>query len=101
MAEKTLSQIPRALRENYEKGKTAFERKNFEYAVAIFNQVLDQEPAFYECREYLRAAQVQKASGGGTTFFKKVFSGAGSSPLLAKGQVELMRNPIDALKTAE
>ena len=101
MAEKTINQIPRPIREQYEKGKTAFERKNFEYAVSIFNQVLDQEPAFYECREYLRAAQVQKSGGGSSTFFKKVFSGAGSSPLLAKGQVELMRNPVDALKTAE
>jgi len=99
MAEKTINQIPRLIREQFEKGKTAFERKNFEYAIDRFNQVLDQEPAFYECREYLRAAQVQKTSGGG--FFKKVFSGAGSSPLLAKGQVELMRNPVDALKTAE
>jgi tetratricopeptide (TPR) repeat protein len=101
MAEKTLNQIPRALREQYEKGKTAFERKNFEYAIAIFGQVLEQEPAFYDAREHLRAAQVQKASSGGTTFFKKVFSGAGSSPLLGKGQVELMSNPVNALKTAE
>ncbi len=39
MAEKTINQIPRHWREQYEKGKTAFERKNYEYAIAIFNQV--------------------------------------------------------------
>jgi tetratricopeptide (TPR) repeat protein len=100
MAEKTLNQIPRPVREQYEKGKEAFARRNFEYAVERFTHVLAQEPAFYECREALRAAQSQKNSGG-STFFKKMISGAGSSPLLAKGQIELMKNPLDALKTAE
>ena len=77
----------------------ALDRHNYEYAVAIFNQVLDREPAFYECREALRVAQSKK-SGGGSGFFKKMLSGAGSQPLLAKGQLQLMKNPLDALKTA-
>src|ERR1700722_11146896 len=100
MAEKTIGQIPRHLREQFEKGKTAFERNNFDYAIAIFSQVLEQEPAFYDCREALRASQFKK-SGGSTTFFKKMLSGAGSSPLLAKGQLALMKEPKDALKIAE
>ncbi len=103
MAEKTLSQIPRHIREQFEKGKTAFDRKNFDYAVAIFGQVLEQEPAFYDCRQYLRAAQIQKSGGSGsTTFFKKMLGGAPAPPRSSpRGQVELMRNPVDALKTAE
>ncbi|MGP8202144.1 MAG: tetratricopeptide repeat protein [Limisphaerales bacterium] len=100
MAEKTINQIPRSLREQYEKGKSAFDRKNFDYAIAIFNQVLAQEPAFYDCREALRASQFKKAGGGGG-FFKKMLSGAGNSPLLAKGQLALMKDPVDALKIAE
>jgi tetratricopeptide (TPR) repeat protein len=100
MAEKTISQIPRHLREQYEKGKTAFDRQNFDYAIAIFNQVLEQDPAFYDCREALRASQFKK-SGGSTTFFKKMLSGTGSAPLLAKGQIALMKEPKDALKIAE
>jgi tetratricopeptide (TPR) repeat protein len=100
MAEKTISQIPRHLREQYEKGKTAFERQNFDYAIDIFNAVLAQEPAFYDCREALRASQFKKAGGGGG-FFKKMLSGAGSSPLVAKGQLALMKEPKDALKIAE
>jgi tetratricopeptide (TPR) repeat protein len=100
MAEKTISQIPRHLREQYEKGKTAFDRHNFDYAIAIFNQVLEQEPGFYDCREALRASQFKKA-GGGSSFFKKMLSGAGTSPMLAKGQLALMKEPKDALKIAE
>ena len=74
MAEKTLNQIPRPLREQYEKGKTAFERRNFDYAIEFLNHVLEQEPSFYEAREFLRAAQVQKASSGGTTSAKTTAS---------------------------
>jgi predicted Zn-dependent protease len=100
MAEKSKSQIPRAVREQYEKGMTAFDRHNYDYAIAIFNQVLAQEPAFFDCRQALRVCQ-HKKSGGGSSFFKKMLSGAGSSPLLARGQLELMKDPLDAIKTAE
>jgi tetratricopeptide (TPR) repeat protein len=101
MAEKTINQIPRPLREQFEKGKTAYERKNFDYAIEIFKNVLVHEPGFYECREALRASQYKKAGSGGSGFFKKMMSGTAASPLVAKGQMELMRNPKDALKTAE
>ncbi|HEY3862085.1 MAG TPA: tetratricopeptide repeat protein [Verrucomicrobiae bacterium] len=98
MAEKTISQISRPIREQYQKGMTAFDRKNFDYAIAIFNQVLAQEPAFFDCRQALRVCQHSK-SGGGSTFFKKMLSGAGSSPLLAKAQMQ--KDPLEAIKTAE
>jgi tetratricopeptide (TPR) repeat protein len=98
MAEKTMSQIPRPVREQYQKGMTAFERKNFDYAIAIFNQVLALEPGFFECRQVLRVCQHQK-SGGSSTFFKKMLSGAGSSPLLAKAQIQ--KDPLETIKTAE
>jgi predicted Zn-dependent protease len=100
MAEKTTSQIPRLAREQYQKGMTAFERKNFDYAIAIFNQVLAQEPGFFDCRQALRVCQHQKSSGAGG-FFKKMISGAGSSPMLAKAQISLIKNPLETIKTAE
>jgi tetratricopeptide (TPR) repeat protein len=46
----------------------------------------------------LRVCQHQK-SGGGSTFFKKMLSGAGSSPLLAKAQMQ--KDPLETIKTAE
>ena len=48
----------------------------------------------------MRASQFKKAGGGGG-FFKKIWSGAGSQPLLARGQLALMKEPVDALKIAE
>jgi tetratricopeptide (TPR) repeat protein len=100
MPEKAVNQVPRPVREQYQKGVTALQRQNFDYAVAILTQILDQEPAFYDCREALRAAQSKKnGSGGG--FFKRMISGASSSPMVAKGQIALRSDPQEALKIAE
>jgi tetratricopeptide (TPR) repeat protein len=99
MPEKSLSEVPRDLRDLYQKGATALQRQNFDYAIAIFQQVLQREPAFLECRQALRAAQIKK-SGGSTGFFKKVLGGASNSPLMAKAQMAKSR-PLEAMAIAE
>src|SRR5436190_4441041 len=100
MPEKSLSAIPRPLREQYEKGLAALQRQNFDYAIAILEQVLQKEPGFYAAREALRAAQAKRAGNKGG-FFKKMFGTASSSPLLAKGQIALRSNPLEAIQVAE
>ena len=100
MPEKTVTEIGRELRELYQKGTVALQRQNFEYAIAIFNQVLAREPAFFECRQALRVAQF-KEQGGKTSFFKKIVGGASSSPMVAKGQMALRKNPLEAIQIAE
>ncbi|HEY0457188.1 MAG TPA: tetratricopeptide repeat protein [Verrucomicrobiae bacterium] len=100
MPEKTLSEVPRDLRELYQKGTGVLQRQNYDYALAIFHQVLQREPGFFDCRQALRAAQFKKAGNSGG-FFKKVLGGASSSPLIAKAQMNLRRDPADALQTAE
>jgi tetratricopeptide (TPR) repeat protein len=99
MPEKSLSEVPRDLRDLYQKGATALQRQNIDYAIAIFQQVLGREPAFLECRQALRAAQLKK-SGGSTGFFKKVLGGASNSPLIAKAQMAKNR-PLEAMAIAE
>jgi tetratricopeptide (TPR) repeat protein len=101
MPEKTLSQVPRSLREQCEKGKAAVDHHNYDYAIAILTGILEQEPAFFECRQLLRISQDKKAEGRRGGFFKKMMSGASSSPLLAKGQFALRSQPLEALKIAE
>ncbi len=100
MPEKTLAEIPRNLRELYEKGNAALAKKNFDYAIAIYNQILSSEPGFYPCREALRACQFAKAGSGGG-FLKKMFGTASASPQLAKAQIQLRTNPAEALATCE
>lgn len=100
MPEKNQNEIPRDVRELFQKGSVALQRQNFDYAVAIFTQVLQREPGFFEGRQALRAAQFKKA-GGSTGFLKKVLGGASSSPLVAKAQVILRKNPLEAIQIAE
>lgn len=100
MPEKSINEIPRDVRELYQKGATALQRQNFDYALAILQQVLQKEPAFFDCRQALRAAQFKKA-GNSTGFFKKMLGGASSSPGIAKAQMVSRKNPLEALQILE
>jgi tetratricopeptide (TPR) repeat protein len=100
MPEKTLAEIPRNLRELYEKGNAALHKKNYDYAIAIYNQILTSEPGFYPCREALRAVQFSKAGSSGG-FLKKMFGTASASPQIAKAQIQLRTNPQEVLSTCE
>ena len=100
MAEKSVNDLPRDLRPLHTKGVDALQRENFDYAIALFTQILEKEPRNYDCRKSLRVAQQSKVGKGGG-FFKKVFSSAGSSPLVAKAQMALRNNPLEAISIAE
>jgi tetratricopeptide (TPR) repeat protein len=100
MAEKEISEISRDARVLFNKANEAAQRENLDYAIALFNQVLEKEPGFFDCRKALRELQLRKTGGGGG-FFKKMLSGASSSPLVAKGQITLRNNPAGALAIAE
>lgn len=94
-----MSEITRDVRLLFQKGNDALIRDNFDYAVDLFNQVLQKEPALFDARKALRAAQNKKSGGGG--FFKKAWGTASSSPLVAKGQFALRNDPAEALQIAE
>src|SRR2546421_217131 len=100
MAEKTLNEFPRELRVLITKGTEALQRDNFDYAVDLFNQILQKDPAPYDCRKALRVAQAKKAGGGGG-LLKKMWSTASSQPLVGKGQLALRKDPAEALQIAE
>ena len=75
---------------------------NLDYAIALFADALQKEPAFYECREALRAAQLRRggtAGSGGSGLFKRWLNQA--SPTLAKAQLAVRSNPAEAMAAAE
>ena len=90
MAEKTLNAITRDVRLLYQKGHDALLRENYDYAVDLFMQVLQKEPTLFDARKALRSAQTKRSGGGG--FFKKAWSSASSSPLVAKAQYALHKD---------
>jgi len=101
MAEKNINDIARDARTLFAKAAEAAQRQNADYAIDLFNQVLQREPEFYAGRKALRAEQFKKAGGGGGGFFKKMMSGAGSSPQIARARMVLGKNPGEAMAIAE
>ncbi len=101
MAEKTINELPPDLRRQHTKAVEAVQRENTDYAIALFCQILEKEPGLFECRKALRAAQARKSAGASTGFFKKMMSGAGSSPQIAKAKMALNNRPDEAMATAE
>jgi len=101
MPEKTVNELSADLRRIYTKANEAAQRENLDYAIDLFNQVLEKEPGLFECRKALREAQFRKAGDGGSGFFKRMLSGAGSSPQVAKARMAMSKNPAEALAIAE
>ena len=101
MPEKTISEISHDLRRMHTKAVEAGQRENADYAIALFCQILEKEPGVFECRKELRAAQFKKAGVASTGFFKKMLSGAGSSPQIAKAKMIIGKNPAEAMAIAE
>ncbi|MGA2243878.1 MAG: hypothetical protein ABSH48_02670 [Verrucomicrobiota bacterium] len=101
MPEKSMNEIPADLRRLHTKALEAAQRENPDYAITLFCQILDKEPTFYDCRRALRVEQAKKAAGASTGFFKKMMSGAGASPHIAKARMALRGNPAEAMSIAE
>ena len=96
MAEKNLNEISRDARALFARGSQALAQDNLDYAITLLNQALETEPGFFHCRKALRDAQFRKAGDGGRGFFKKMLSGAGNSPQIAKAKMALGKNPAEA-----
>ncbi len=100
MPEKSVNEVPRGLREQYEKGLLAFEKNNLDYAVALLSQVVTEEPAFFECRQALRASQFKRAGGSNKSGLFKRLLGS-TNPKLVQARLATRGNPVEALNLAE
>jgi hypothetical protein len=101
MAELTLEEAPRKIRDLYEKGFAAMERNNTGYAIDMLMKVLDLEPRLLVARKLLRAAQMKQfkaKKGGSLTHMLSSVSGMGGM-MSASGA--LKKDPLKALKETE
>ena len=101
MPEKTVNDIPREVRPLFTKANDSLARENFDYAIDLLMQVLTRAPEVVEVRKALRKAQAGKSGKSSGGFFKKVFSGAGAAPQIAKAQMTLGKDPAEAMAIAE
>src|SRR5436305_13972659 len=100
MAEKSVNEISRDVRAVFQKGNDALLRENYDYVAVLVTQRHERETTVNLSGKALRSAQDRK-DGVGSGFFKKAWSSASSSPMVAKGQVALRKNPVEALHIAE
>ena len=66
MPEVTLEEVPQKVRDLFNRGFTAMERGNLDYAIDMFTASLHLEPLFHRARKFLRAAEVKRHMLGGT-----------------------------------
>ena len=101
MAEVTLQEAPRKIRDMYEKGFAAMERGNTHYAMDMFMNVLDLEPQLLKARHFLRAAQVKEfksKNGGQMTHVLSSITGIFG---VLSANAALKKDPLKALKITE
>ena len=97
MAEVKLDSAPKEVKAFYNKGLSAMERGNFDYAMDMFEEVLDIEPAFLEARKLLRAAALKKTKlqpAGKVALAKALCS-------MIKASAQLKKDPFMTMRTAE
>ena len=70
--------------ELYQKGLAALRKKNYGYAIDLFQQILDAAPDFDECRRYLRTALREKRKSTPPSWLQRVIEITVSAILFIK-----------------
>ena len=100
MAEKDIESVGMEVRQLYEKGYGMLEKKQFEYAVELLTMAIERDPAFFDCRVALRAAQINVAKGRGK--IGRMAAVTAAAPHIAQAKLALARdNYFGALISAE
>ena len=100
MPEKDHTSVGGEVRQLWEKGHDTLEKKNYDYAMVLLAEALEKEPAFFDCRMHLRAAQIKKHENAGR--IAKMAAAAGNAHHMAQAKLALKRkNYFSALAHAE
>ena len=72
------------LKEYYNKGLLAFEKKNYDYAIELFSQALTLKKDYADARHYLRLSEQRKLQENPPNIFSGFFNKVKNLPLLIK-----------------
>ena len=98
MAEVTLDQVSRKVRDLYNKAFSAMERNNIDYACDMFLGVLELEPRLLVARKYLRLIEVKKYKAKKVSHSMSSFGSVGKKLSIRSA---LKKNPLKALRMVE
>ena len=100
MPEKDHNVVGMEVRQLWERGYEQLEKKQWDYAMELLCMAMEKDPAFFECRMALRAAQVKKYENASS--LSKMAGTAASAHNMAQAKVALARkNYFGALSHAE
>jgi tetratricopeptide (TPR) repeat protein len=80
MAEVTLDSVPKQVKDMFNRGFTALERGNVDYAIEMFTACVELEPALAQAWKYLRAAEMARAKKKPLSAFSKSIASAFKTP---------------------
>ncbi len=103
MVEITEATAKPQVRDFFNKGFTAIERNNYDYAIDLLLTCVDMEPAFLRARKFLRAAAIKRfLARGGNAQIRHALAFIAGLPLLLKYQLAMhQKRHLDALQIAE
>lgn len=101
MAEIDLDKTSQKVRDLFNKGFTAFERGNLDYAIDLLSACVKMEPALLQARKFLRAAEIRKFKQKSNPL-TRVISTIACLPLFLKTVAMVKsKNTNEALVSAE
>ncbi len=94
MAEVTLESCPKSVRDMFNRGFTALERENLDYAIEMLTSCVELEPGLLRAWKFLRAAEMKLAMKAPSSSLSKGISMVGKMPayLSAMGQLKSGKN---------
>jgi tetratricopeptide (TPR) repeat protein len=88
-------------KELFDRGFSALDRGNLDYAMDMLLGCLELEPGFLEGRTYLRAAAVRKFKEGKNGKLAQAMGTAAGMPKIIAARANLAKKPLSSLQTAE
>ncbi len=101
MAELSLEEVSKKVQDLFNKGFSAFERGNLDYAIDLLLQCVELEPRLLRARKFLRAAEVQKFKGKKESAFSRGLSSMKGAPALLGSMALLKGRPEKAVMAVE
>ena len=98
MDQVSIEDVPKKVKDFFNKGFAAMERSNLDYAIDMFSECIEMEPRFFQARRYLRIASLRKQKGkkGGG-----LMSSLKSKPAILAARSKLKGDPRKAMSGAE
>ncbi len=96
----TEEQLSASQRDTVKKARTAEQRANYDYTIALMQQILKENPGFMDGRRFLRETAIKKA-GGPPKMLGALSSSVSNAGTIVKAQSAAKKTPLEALLLVE